>query len=127
MCRRHRQGRSLLQEGLQPRCSCDRTTMTGHVDTRCRATQEPPMKFLCLCHYDAVKFADCSAEDFQKIAAICAPHDAALHSSGHLVAVGSLTAPSTYAVIRPGDDGPTVELAPYVQTDEPFGAFFILE
>ena len=85
------------------------------------------MKFLCLCHYDAVKFADCTAEDFRKIAEICAPHDAALHASGHLVAVGSLTALSTFAVIRPGDDGPTVEHGPYAQTDEPFGAFFILD
>jgi hypothetical protein len=85
------------------------------------------MKFLCLCHYDAAKFADCSPDDFARVAEICAPRDAALHASGHLVAVGSLAAPSTYAVIRPGADGPTVTPGPYADTPEPFGAFFILE
>jgi hypothetical protein len=85
------------------------------------------MKFLCLCHYDQAKFAACTKEDFQAVQRICEPHDAALHASGHLVAVGSLADASAYAVIHPGDNGPTVTRGPYSATPEPFGAFFILE
>jgi hypothetical protein len=85
------------------------------------------MKFLCLCHYNTAQYADCTPDDFAKVADICAPHDAALHASGHLVAVGSLAPPANYAVIRATANGPVVESGPYAQTDEPFGAFFLLE
>jgi hypothetical protein len=85
------------------------------------------MKYLCLCHYDADRVATWTAADFAKIGELCAPHDARLRASGHLVAVGSLTAPANFAVIRPDPDNPTVEPGPYTPTREPSGAFFILE
>jgi hypothetical protein len=85
------------------------------------------MKFLCLCHYDQAKFAAWTPEDLAAVGRICQPHDAALHASGHLVAVGSLADSSGYAVIRPGENGPTVSRGAYATTSEPFGAFFILD
>jgi hypothetical protein len=85
------------------------------------------MKFLCLCHYDLDRFAACTAQDLEAVGRLCAPHDAALHASGHLVAVGSLAGPEESAVIRPGVDGPTVERGPYAATREPFGAFLVIE
>ncbi|MGH8081340.1 MAG: YciI family protein [Lysobacter sp.] len=85
------------------------------------------MKFLCLCHYDQAKFAACTPEDFQAVGAICAPRDQALYASGRVDLVGSMAAPDAYAVIRPGDDGPSVSRGPYATTPEPWGAFFIVD
>jgi hypothetical protein len=85
------------------------------------------MKFLCLCHYDRAKYTTRTPEDFARIRALCAPHDARLHADPHFVAVGSFVDPADYAVIRAGDDGPTVEPGPYAPTPEPFGAFFLIE
>jgi hypothetical protein len=85
------------------------------------------MKFLCLCHYDEARYAAFTPEDFAAIGRICAPRDKALHESGHLFLVGSLGPAADYAVIRPGDHGPTVTKGPYAATAEPFGAFFIID
>jgi hypothetical protein len=85
------------------------------------------MKFLCLCHYDPAHFATLSPEQLSAIPDLCAPHDAALHASGHLVAVGSLAESDDFAVIRPGDGVTTVTRGPIANTPEPFGAFFIVE
>jgi hypothetical protein len=85
------------------------------------------MKYLCLCHYDPAHFAMLSPEQLAAIPGLCAPHDAALHASGHLVAVGSLAEADEFAVIRPGDGATTVTKGPISNTTEPFGAFFIVE
>lgn len=85
------------------------------------------MKYLCLCHYDPAHFATLSPEQLAAIPGLCAPHDAALHASGHLVAVGSLAEADEFAVIRPGDGATTVTKGPISNTTEPFGAFFIVE
>ena len=85
------------------------------------------MKFLCLCHYDVAKHAACTPEDFARIKAICGPHDAELYADPRFVAVGSFADPADYAVVRPGDAGPTVEPGPYARTTEPYGAFFLVE
>jgi hypothetical protein len=86
------------------------------------------MKFLCLCHYDPAHFATLSPEQLAAIPDLCAPHDAALRASGHLVAVGSLAEADDFAVIRPADDGTTrVTRGPIAPTPEPFGAFFVVE
>lgn len=85
------------------------------------------MKFLCLCHYDAAKLATRTPEDFARIRAACAPHDARLHADPHFLAVGSFVDPAQYAVIRAQEDGSTVVPGPYASTPEPFGAFFLLE
>ena len=85
------------------------------------------MKFLCLCHYDAQQFAALGPADFQEIGAICAPRDKALKESGHLALVGSLAMPDQYRTLRADEAGVTVSDGPYVETPEPFGAFFIIE
>jgi hypothetical protein len=85
------------------------------------------MKFLCLCHYDVAKHAACTPADFERIKAKCATHDAQLYADPGFVAVGSFAEPTDYAVIHPGDEGPTVTSGPYAQTPEPFGAFFLVE
>lgn len=85
------------------------------------------MKFLCLCHYETARFAACTPEDFEEVGRICKPRDEALHASGHLVAVGSFVDSAQYAVIRATEEGPAVSRGPYAQTQEPFGAFFIVE
>jgi len=85
------------------------------------------MNYLCLCHYDPAHFATLSPEQLAAIPGLCAPHDAALHASGHLVAVGSLAEADRFAVIRPGEGAPVVTRGPIADTPEPFGAFFIVE
>jgi hypothetical protein len=85
------------------------------------------MTFLCLCHYDPARFATLSPEQLAAIPGLCAPHDAALHASSHLVAVGSLAEADQFAVIRPHGGAPQVTRGPIASTPEPFGAFFIVE
>ena len=85
------------------------------------------MKFLCLCYYDQSRFEACTPEDLEAVTRLCKPHDDALHKSGHLDLVGSLALPSASAVIRPGEEAPSVSSGPYATTPEPIGAFFILE
>ena len=85
------------------------------------------MKFICLCHYDQAKFAACTPEDFQAVAVICAPRDRQLQASGHADVICSVAAPADYAVIRPGENGPTVARGAYADTSEPWGAYFVVD
>jgi hypothetical protein len=85
------------------------------------------MQYLCLCHYDAAQFATLGPKDFEAIGAICAPHDQALKESGHLLAVGALAMPEQSRTLRADADGVTVSEGPYAETNEPFGAFFLIE
>jgi hypothetical protein len=85
------------------------------------------MKFLCLCHYDLDKYNARTPEDFERIKALCEPRDRQLRASGHLVCVGSLGLPGAYQVIRGTPAGPVVEPGAYAPTNEPSGAFFILD
>ena len=85
------------------------------------------MKYLCLCHYDIAKHATRTAADFEPIKAKCAVHDAQLYADPRFIAVGSFADAADYAVIRPGEDGPSVQAGPYAQTPEPYGAFFLVE
>lgn len=85
------------------------------------------MHFLCLCHYDVAKFAALDADELGRIREFCAPHDKALYASGHVRFVGSLAAEDTYRTLRAQVDAVTVETGPYVRSDEPFGAFFLIE
>ena len=85
------------------------------------------MKYLCLCHYDPAKYAACTPADFERIKALCATQDAKLYADPRFVAVGSFVEPTQYAVIRPGNDGPTVTPGPYAHVPEPSGAFFLVE
>ncbi len=85
------------------------------------------MHFLCLCHYEIAKFAALGADALDGIRARCAPHDQALYASGHVRFVGSLGAQDAYRTLRAHGDSVTVETGPYARSDEPFGAFFLIE
>jgi hypothetical protein len=85
------------------------------------------MQYLCLCHYDATQFAALGPADFEEIGAICAPHDKNLKESGHLIQVGSLAMPGQSRTLRADADGVRVSEGPYAETEEPFGAFFLIE
>lgn len=86
------------------------------------------MHFLCLCHYNLQQFSRFTPQDFQRMQALCEPHDRALRESGHLVAVGSLSTPDKFLSLKAakGQAVATTQ-APYAATAEPFGAFFIIE
>lgn len=85
------------------------------------------MKFLCLCHYDLEAFGKLCPDDFTEIGRICAPRDAELKASGRVSLIGSLGMPHQYRAIRADQDGVSVTDGPYASTNEPFGAFFIVE
>lgn len=85
------------------------------------------MKFLCLCHYDAAAFAALGPADFEKIGAICAPHDAAFKASGHVELVGSLAMPDQARTLIADGTGVGERDGPYASTAEPFGAFFLID
>lgn len=85
------------------------------------------MRYLCLCYYDQTKFAALSESERQALGPACRPHDEALRKSGQLAMVGSLAESPSSRSLRPGDLGPSVSDGPYVATNEPVGAFFIIE
>jgi hypothetical protein len=85
------------------------------------------MHYLCLCHYDAKQFAALGPADFEEIGRICAPRDRALKESGHLIEVGSFAMPDQYRSLRADAGGVSVSDGPYAETDQPFGAFFLIE
>jgi hypothetical protein len=85
------------------------------------------MNFLCICHYDAWKFASLSEKDLQRVGKICEPHDKSLRDSGHLKFLGSLGEPMQSKTILANAGGMKVEDGPYANSNEPFGAFFMIE
>jgi len=85
------------------------------------------MKYLCVCYYDAEGFAKLQPADFEKIGALCAPHDARLKASGKVSLIGSLSLPNDFRTLRVRNGVTTDESGPYEQTKEPFGAFFIVD
>ena len=85
------------------------------------------MKFLCLCHYEAARFAELTQADFAEIGAICAPHDAALKASGKVEMIGALGMPEQSRTLRTEGGAVTDRAGPYQSAPEPFGAFFIVE
>jgi hypothetical protein len=85
------------------------------------------MRYLCLCYYDQKKFDALSKSDLEAIRPACRPHDQALRDSGRLVLVGSLALPPSSRTVRPANGRPSISDGPYAATDEPLGAFFIIE
>jgi hypothetical protein len=85
------------------------------------------MKFLCLCHYDAAAFAQFTADDFQKMMEICAPHDKALKASGKVRMIGALGDPRVSKTFRGHAGSVRLGDGPYAETPHPIGAFFIVE
>ena len=85
------------------------------------------MKLLCVCYYDMTAFARFTSADFEKIGAICAPHDEKFKASGKARLIGSLAMPNQFRAMRADANGVTVTDGPYAETLEPFGAVFIIE
>ncbi len=85
------------------------------------------MKYLCLCTYDQEKFAAMSEDELAALGQACRPHDEALRRTGRLVLVGSLALPPSSRTLRAGRGGPSVSEGALVETNEPVGAFFIIE
>ena len=85
------------------------------------------MKYLCLCYYDHKKFDALSKSDMEAVERACRPHDEALRNSGRLMLVGSLACPAASRTLRPDSGGPSVSGGAFAPTDEPLGAFFIIE
>lgn len=85
------------------------------------------MKFLCLCYYDQAQFDALPESDRRSLSDLCRPHDEALRASGRLLMVGSLAEPHSSRTLRPSNGRPSVIEGPYAATEEPLGAFFIIE
>jgi hypothetical protein len=85
------------------------------------------MRYLCLCYYDQKKFDALSKSDLEAVGPACRPHDEALRNSGRLILVGSLALPPSSRTVRPADGRPSITDGPYAETDEPLGAFFMIE
>ena len=85
------------------------------------------MKYLCLCYYDQAQFDAMTKDELEGMRRECQPHDEALHSSGHLVAVASLALPDAARTIRVDVGDTSVTDGPYAPTKEPAGALFIIE
>jgi hypothetical protein len=85
------------------------------------------MRYLCLCYYDQRKFDALSKSDLEAVERACQPHDEALRNSGRLILVGSLALPPASRTLRPGGGKPSVSDGAFAPTDEPLGAFFIIE
>jgi hypothetical protein len=85
------------------------------------------VKYLCLCHYDLEAFGKLGPADFEELGRICAPHDEALKATGKVPLIGSLGMPDSFRTLRADANGVVVTDGPYADTNEPFGAFFIVE
>jgi hypothetical protein len=80
-----------------------------------------------LCYYDQKKFDALSKSDLEAVGPACRPHDEALRNSGRLILVGSLALPPSSRTVRPANGRPSVTDGPYADTNEPLGAFFMIE
>jgi hypothetical protein len=85
------------------------------------------MRYLCLCYYDQKKSDALSKSDMETIGVAWRPHDEALRKSGRLILVGSLALPPSSRTVRSADGRPSITDGPYAETDEPLGAFFMIE
>ena len=85
------------------------------------------MNYFCLCYYDQAKFEALSKSQGEALGRRCRPHDDALRASGRLILVGSLAEPRSSRTLRPGHGAPSVTEGPFAPTDEPVGAFFMVE
>jgi hypothetical protein len=85
------------------------------------------MKYLCLCYYDAKKFAALSPAELEALGNVCRPHDEALRNTGRLVAQASLAMPEDARSMRSAGKSHLVAEGAYAPTREPLGAFFIIE
>lgn len=85
------------------------------------------MHFLCLCYYDAERFAALSPAQLEAIGPACRPHDAALRATGKLRVQGSLALPEAWRTVRPRGGGPSIAHGPHTRSALQAGAFFIVE
>ena len=85
------------------------------------------MRYLCLAYYDEKKFEALSEAELDAIVRECPPHDAALRSSGHLIAIGSLGSARASTSLRPKSGRISITDGPFAETKEQVGGFFIIE
>jgi hypothetical protein len=85
------------------------------------------MKYLCFGYYNPTAFEKLPRAELDELVQKCRAHDAALHDSGHLLAVGSLAAPAAAKSVRPRNGKPLVTDGPFAEAKEVIGAFFIIE
>lgn len=84
------------------------------------------MKYLCICYYNEEAFKAMTPEMGKQLGEFCAPHDANLKASGKVLVIGSLGMQDQTKVIK-GGTLPVVENGPYARTENPMGAFFIVD
>ena len=85
------------------------------------------MKYLCLAYYDEKKFEKLTEAELVEMGRACAPHDAELKRSGHLVEVASLGATKSTVCLRPRSGEVSVTDGPWAETKEQLGSYFIIE
>jgi hypothetical protein len=85
------------------------------------------MRYLCFRYYDQKKFDALSKSDLEAVRPACLAPDEALRNSGRLILVGPLALPPSPRTVRPADGRPSMTDGPYAETDEPLGAFFMVE
>jgi hypothetical protein len=85
------------------------------------------MKYLCLAYYDVEKFQALPQAELDAIVKECRSHDEALHKTGKVTVVASLTMPQEWKSIRPRNGKPVVTDGPFTEAKEMVGAFFIVE
>ena len=85
------------------------------------------MKFLCLAFYDDRKFAALAPDAVKALVSQCPAHDAALRASGRLVVQASLGPQDQTRTIRPQNGKPSFTDAPFAETKEQVGGFFIID
>ena len=85
------------------------------------------MKYLCLCYYDAEKFAGLSESELDAIGPACAPYDVALKATGKISAHGSLALPSECKTIRPVSGKPVTSDGTLTNLAQQVGAFFMVD
>jgi hypothetical protein len=88
---------------------------------------EMSMKYLCFGYYNPSAFGKLPQTELAELVNKCRTHDAALHQSGRLLAVGSLAAPRAAKSVRPRNGQPVVTDGPFAEAKEVIGAFFLIE
>jgi len=85
------------------------------------------MRYLCSGYYDPQKFNALPKDDLAALIAKCRLHDEALHATGKVTFLASLSAPKEWKSIKPGDSKPVITDGPFSEAKEVVGAFFIVD
>lgn len=85
------------------------------------------MQYVCLAYYDLEKFKAMPPSEMQAIVKQCRQHDEALHATGKVSLVASLSMPDQWKTIRPRDGKPMVSDGPFSEAKELVGSFFLID